>query len=215
MGSLELTTGEELIRQHAPELIPQLDPEMRVAVQFGTLSLTGMLTFWAVQLAHLSLAPLLTLGLTSAAAVTATIFADRKLRRSHQHTVTQFFDDLKNSPWKFYETVAAKFAAEIERQRARTLGPDSEWGRARRPLENASQETDRSVAYWTQRLAMDPANQLAQQHLTTALQLRDKFREALTELDTRSQVLVTFFNECEARLAVLQYSRRDLEEWAR
>src|SRR5688572_11095942 len=151
MGSFELTTGEELIRQHAPELIPHLDPEMRIAVQFGTLSLSAMLTFWMVQLTHLGVGPLFTLGLTSAVAVSATILADRKLRRSHQRNVVQFFEDLKNSPWTFYEAVAANFASEIERQRARTLGPDSEWGRARRPLESASQETDRSVAYWKQR----------------------------------------------------------------
>jgi hypothetical protein len=212
MSSFELTTGEDLIRQHAPELIPQQDLETRIAAQFGAFSLSAMLTYWAVLLTDLSIAPSVTVALTSAIAVTAAFFADRLVVRNHQQHVGQVLGELKDSPWKFYETVASKFASEVERQRARTLGPNSEWGRARRPLESATQEAARSVAYWTQRLSMDPANQLAQQQLTTARQLHDKFREALSELDSRSQTLVSFFNECEARLAVLQHSKRDYEE---
>jgi hypothetical protein len=59
---------------------------------------------------------------------------------------------------------------------------------------------------------MDPANDVALQQRDTALRLRDKFQGALTQLDARAQVLVGFFNECEARLAVLQYAKRDYEE---
>jgi hypothetical protein len=59
---------------------------------------------------------------------------------------------------------------------------------------------------------MDPENDVAKQQRETALRLRDKFQEALAQLDSRAEVLVTFFNECEARLAVLEYARRDYDE---
>jgi hypothetical protein len=59
---------------------------------------------------------------------------------------------------------------------------------------------------------MAPENDVARQQRETALRLRDKFHEALAQLDSRAQVLLTFFNECEARLAVLHYAKRDYEE---
>jgi hypothetical protein len=123
-----------------------------------------------------------------------------------------FERELRAHPARFYDLVIQKFAAEIERQRADTFGSASRWGRAREPLANAAHEAARSVAYWKHRLAGDAANQVAQQQLQTALRLKDKFEGALKELDARSQTLVTFFNECEARLAVLKSTKRDYEE---
>ena len=209
MDDLELTSPEDLVRVYAPELAPH-SSETRLAMHTS-----GVLV--SLTLALLSFGPLepsgpVALALLGVYVAAGAVIAEVAARRSHKKDVARFNKELRASPWRLYEAVAAKFLAEIERQRARTLGPGSDWGRARQPLEAAAQETARSVAYWQQRTAMDRSNEIAKQQLDTALRLRDKFQEALTELDSRAQVLVTFFNECEARLAVLQYAKRDYEE---
>ena len=58
----------------------------------------------------------------------------------------------------------------------------------------------------------EPGNDIAQTQLTAATHLRDKFTTALSGLDQRARLLVSFFNDCEARIAVLQSTKRDFEE---
>ncbi|MEX2285158.1 MAG: hypothetical protein WEE89_21910 [Gemmatimonadota bacterium] len=215
MDAEDVTTAEELVRRYAPELIPELKREIRIDAHVTAFVLSAMVSYWVLALVvgtggDLSqpLTFILPAGITAAGAY----IAERAVRRRHQSKSTAFSRELSDSPWRIYGIVASKFALEIERQRARTLGPESEWGCARRPLENAAQEADRSVAYWQQRAAMDSSNPLARQQHETAEALRRKFQGALAELDARAQVLLSFFNECEARVAVLQYAKRDVEE---
>lgn len=205
MESLEPTTVEELVRRHTPDLVPHTGPGISFLVIMSyivtwTLAVTmfaaaGVSNPWSITLASVAGLP---------AAVGAGWIARRQVRR--------FAKQLKESPWLFYDAVAARFAGEVERQRARAIGPESEWGRARLSLEGAAQEADRSVAYWTQRLAKEPGSDIATTQLAAARRLRDKFHSALSGLDERARVLVTFFNDCEARVAVLQSTKRDYEE---
>ena len=203
------------MRQYAPHLVPQLG-ETRLTIHIVTTlsSLTIALGVLSALggLSSLSLAGSSVLAVVGGFVVAGGVVGELATRRRHKTELAQYYRELSASPWRLYEAVAARFAEEVERQRARTLGPDSDWGRARRPLEAAAQESARSVAYWEQRCAMDPANEVALDQRATALRLRDKFQEALKELDGRAQVLVAFFNECEARLAVLQSAKRDYEE---
>jgi hypothetical protein len=209
MDDLELTTPEDLVRRYAPELIPRLSDARFTTHVVGFLgSLVGAMAL----LGSLNVVGPMVLVVLSGSLIAGGGAAEFFARRRYRFELGRFYRELTASPWRLYETVAKKFGDEIERQRARTLGPDSDWGRARRPLEAAAQDTARSVAYWEQRCSMDPGNDVAQQQRDTALRLRDKFQEALIELDARAQVLVTFFNECEARLAVLHYAKRDYEE---
>jgi len=92
------------------------------------------------------------------------------------------------------------------------MGPGSEWYEARQPLQNAYDQASRSEAYWRERVKQDPSNEVTGAQLATAERLAAKFRGALGELDKRSDVLVRFFNDCEAKLAVLEFSKRDFEE---
>jgi hypothetical protein len=213
MEELELTTTEGLVRRYASELIPHKN-DARLATH--TVAVLGSVTLALSLLSVLELVgPRIMLLVMSAFVVPGALLAELFARRRYQTELRQFYDDLRASPWRLYEAVATKFGHEIERQRARTLGPDSDWGQARRPLEAAARETARSVAYWEQRCTMDPGNDVARQQRETALRLRDKFQQALAQLDARAQVLVTFFDECEARLAVLQFAKRDYEEVTR
>jgi hypothetical protein len=185
----EPTTVEDLVRRHAPDLIPQSDRGVRLFVQFAVfmvIATISVTTLGAIGAHSSSWGPFV-LGLAGALSIGWVI------RRDHQAKLRLFSRQLRESPWIFYEVVASKFAAAVEVQRARTIGPDSEWGRARLSLESAAQEADRSVAYWTHRLSSDA--EIATTQLAAATRLRDKFRTALSGLDQRAHLLVTFFNE--------------------
>ena len=215
MDSLELTTTEQLVRLHTPELIPQDDPETRIVAQisFFLIAATAAYPILLLLLTRIGIAtPIAALIPTTIAGVAGAIGVGRFFRRDFQDQQERFSKELRETPWKFYEAVSLKFADEIERQRARAIGPSSEWGQARLHLESAAQEADRSRAYWTQRLATEPGNEIAQTQLNAAKQLHDKFSSALSELDQRARMLVAFFNDCEARVAVLQSTKRDFEE---
>ena len=202
------------MREHAPELVPRLDGLSRFDAQITGLVVSALPAYVLLILAfgQENLLRPISLVIAGAFIASGSVVAEWLLRRSMQKKTARFFRDLNQKPWMFYEKIAAKFETEITRQRARTLGPDSDWGKSRRPLENAAHEVARSLAYWEQRLATDPGNQVATQQLETAQRLNRKFQGALTELDARAHVLVSFFNQCEARLAVLQSSKRDYEE---
>ena len=210
MDSLEPITVEDLVRRYTPELIPQSDPELRVIVMGGVFFVTAAIALTVLGAMGIH-APGLTLTLTSVTGLAAGLGTGWLMRRDHRAQLRRFSQDLKDSPWKLYDAVALKFASEVERQRARTIGPDSEWGRARLRLENAAQDADRSVAYWTQRLSKEP-DEIARTQLAAATRLRDKFHTALSGLDERARLLIRFFNDCEARVAVLQSTKRDYEE---
>lgn len=113
--------------------------------------------------------------------------------------------------------VVSRFAAEefrrlIETHRARTLGKQSEWAVARSTLREAVNDAQRSAAYWHARLAQESDNPLAARHSKTAADLEAKLRAALTKLDARGEVLLHFYNDCEARLGAMDRHGRDIEE---
>jgi hypothetical protein len=215
VDSEELVSVEDLVVQYAPELIPPLKRQLRVDAYITAFVLAAFGTYvsiFAVIEGSGGVAGPWILALTGGWLGLGGLLAERFVQHRYRKDYARFQRDLQQSPWKVYDLVASKFAEEIERQRARTLGPQSEWGRARQPLEHAAQEAARSVAYWQQRAAMEPDNVLPREQLQTAEQLRGKFDKALTELDARAHVLVSFFNQCEAKVAVLQYAKRDYDE---
>ena len=120
--------------------------------------------------------------------------------------------EVNKTPGVLFDKIASKFKREIKVHRDKVLGPDSEWGRARAPLLQAKDEANRSSAYWRERLEGDATNEAARAQLLTAEELEVKFAAALAELDHRSEALLQFFNECEAKLPVLERFRRDHEE---
>ncbi len=100
----------------------------------------------------------------------------------------------------------------LEAHRRRTLGPRSEWERARTPLAEAVDEVEGRVAYWDERLRGDSGNELATLQLKTARSLRSKLRSALEEVDGRANALRQFYHRCEAKLAAMDRSTSDLVE---
>lgn len=100
----------------------------------------------------------------------------------------------------------------VQAHRDRMLGPDSEWGRARGPLEEALIDAHSRLAYWRERLLGEPDSEIASLQLETALKLHDKLKKAVDEVDDRAAVLRHFYDRCEAKLAVMDRSNSDLVE---
>lgn len=132
--------------------------------------------------------------------------------RDRSRRLAEFERAMDERPWEFYGAVADRFRRDLEGQRIRLTGPRSEWGRARAPLEDALREARRSQAYWEERAAQDPGQPILREHALTAGSLAGKFQSAAEELDARSRILFDFFDRCEAKLAVLEHSGRDVEE---
>ncbi|HKS07281.1 MAG TPA: hypothetical protein VJR92_13320 [Gemmatimonadaceae bacterium] len=207
MTSLEPATVEELVREYAPELLPGSDRGFRVFAGAAGFVMAAVMTMPVLSAIGVVGAGTPAMLMSLVFGVAGGVGCEYMARRMHGVEVRNF----REKPWMLYDAVAQKFAGDVERQRARAIGPESEWGRARAGLERAAQDADRSVAYWTQRLAVE-SSEMAQAQLATATRLRDKFHTALSGLDERARMLVSFFNDCEARLAVLHSTRRDYEE---
>ncbi len=111
-----------------------------------------------------------------------------------------------------YRFAAKELRNTIKIHRARTLGARSEWAEARKALAEASDDADRSLAYWRNRLRNDPGDQVVARQLKRATELDRKLGSALGKLDARADVLRKFYNECEARVSVMDRYNRDLEE---
>lgn len=114
-----------------------------------------------------------------------------------------------------YRVAVDEFSTQMERHRARTLGRESEWATARASLTEAVDGARASTAYWRARLGEDPGNQMFTGQLKTATQLHAKLRSALDKLDGRADVLRKFYDDCEARIAVMDRYNRDIEEMRR
>ncbi len=118
-------------------------------------------------------------------------------------------------PWavlRVHEFAVTEFRERIQAHRDRTLGRSSEWGRARSELVGAADEAQRSAAYWRERLRSEPDSDLAGTQGRIADRLEAKLAEALEKLDRRAAALRKFYNDCDARLAVMDRCNRDLEE---
>ena len=107
------------------------------------------------------------------------------------------------------------FRQKIQSHRARTLGSDSEWGKARTSLADALDEARRSVAYWRLRSREADENDFARRQRKVAARLEGKLRQALRKLDSRADVLLQFYSDCDARLAVMDRCNQDRAETRR
>ena len=198
---LDLTNVEDVVSALAPELRPArwYWTEIYIGSLFILTGLAlGTLGFFQSPLMSLSgLVPMILAWFVWAKG------ADR-VRRYHK--------ELRETPGVLFEQIAQKFTREIRLHRDRVLGPNSDWERARAPLVGAKDEANRSAAYWRGRQEEDHTNETARSQLRSAESLEAKFAEALGELDHRSEALLQFFNECEAKLPVLRRFKRDHEE---
>ena len=111
-----------------------------------------------------------------------------------------------------YRSAVEGFRTQIERHRARTLGHESEWAGTRASLTEAVEDARGSMAYWRARLGQDPGNQMVAGQLKTATELHAKLRSALDKLDGRAGVLLKFYQDCEARITVMERHNHDIEE---
>jgi len=119
---------------------------------------------------------------------------------------------IEKRPYELHEMLACKFREEIEEHRARLLGDDTEWQQTRAALRRAEDDANQSLAYWTDRALEDRRNELAGSHRRTAQLLHSKLSDAVRELNNREDALLTFFAQCEAKIAVLDRSRTDHSE---
>ena len=140
-------------------------------------------------------------------------FLPPRLRKSRR--LEAFRADDPGTVLDVYRFAVEEFRRKIDAHRERILGSKSEWYAARRRLANARDEADRSAAYWRNRVRQDRGDPVVARQLKTAFELEGKLRSALGKLDTRADVLRKFYNECEARVSVMDRYNRDLEETRR
>lgn len=137
------------------------------------------------------------------------------LRMRIRRALTAFRAGDATAVAKVHRFAAREFRLQIGRHRARTLGADSEWGTARAALAEAADEAQRSVAYWKARTRQEPDNRLAAGQSRTATGLDEKLRSALAKLDARADTLLRFYNDCDARLSLMDRYNQDMEETRR
>ena len=121
----------------------------------------------------------------------------------------------RGEPWAVAQVhgyAVEEFRNRVAEQRDRTLGDNSEWGRARASLVEAASEAQRSAAYWAARLRQEPGNELAKSQKDVSERLQGKLAKAFEKLEARSVALRRFYDECDARLAAMDRRNRDLEE---
>ena len=200
---------DALITSYAPELKPRLHRE--VGLVLGGLGLVAFTMAVALMLAG-TLTPVnalvafgVTFGLSALLSEVISRFEHRSAARDYERRVL-FRPDI------LYGQVADKFKTEITDYRTRMLGPQSDWHKARDPLKQAQDEANRSIAYWGERLRQGGDSEVVERNIEIAENLSLKFTRALEELDRRSDALLTFLNECYAKLAVLEGSRTDFAE---
>ena len=116
---------------------------------------------------------------------------------------------------RVHDFAVREFRQQVEQHRARTLGTSSEWGAARSSLAEAAHEAQRSVAYWEARVQQEPENELATGQSRTAAGLEEKLHRALAKLDKQAETLLKFYNDCDAKLALMDRYSRDMEETRR
>lgn len=150
-------------------------------------------------------------------AVGASVFACSRLflRVRVRRALAAFRAGEATAVGKVHRFAAREFRLQIGKHRARTLGEDSEWGMARTALAGAADEAQRSVAYWEARVRQEPDNQLAAGQSRTASDLDGKLRSALAKLDARADTLLRFYNDCDARLSLMDRYNQDMEETRR
>ena len=200
---------DALITSYAPELKPAVHRD------FGAVVTAAGLIFVIIPAALLiagTLTPVNAL-LASAGAFTIWAVTNEVLSRiEYRSGMREYERKVRFRPDLLYGRVAEKFKQEVAEYRTRMLGPGSDLHRARDPVKQAQDEANQSVAYWGARLRQDRDNEVALASLETAENLSLKFTRALEELDRRSDTLLTFLNECYAKLAVLESSQTDFAE---
>ncbi len=160
-------------------------------------------------------APVFLLGLTVLFLAVGSLSRSLLGRRRTSRILAAFRADEATAVGKVHQFAVREFRKQVETHRTRTLGADSEWGTARAALAEAADEAQRSVAYWEARARQEPDNQLAAGQSQTAADLDDKLRSALAKLDARADTLLRFYNDCDARLALMDRYNQDMEETRR
>lgn len=143
--------------------------------------------------------------------------APRKARHAFERTyirrrLAAYADGDPRHLQRVHDYAIRHFRQLVEQHRARTMDPESEWARARAPLEKAVNDANKSVAYWRERLKSDPDNQVCLRQYRIVKGLEEKLRSALSKVDERADLLTKFYNDCEAKLAVMDRCRQDIRE---
>ncbi len=205
---------EELVDRYAPDIRPVLNASSRLAPYVSSLLVAGYagviqayVLFGESYLAHGA-----TLALAAVFAVTGLAVGEPATRYLHRNRLLACSvargrgalgdprGHLSALPGRDSGSTGAHHGAGLRVVRGAATPED------------AYEQASRSESYWRERLSQDPNSDVNAGQLATAERLSAKFSEALGELDKRSDVLVRFFNDCEAKLSVLESSIRDVVE---
>lgn len=212
LGEDPVAGVDDLLARVAPGMVPRLGIEERfgpymVGFMLGAVAVGGVLEASGGTAGGLATALLLAMAL-----VITVVVGEGASRLSHRAGLARHRRWLRDRPDEVQGRLADLLRTRIERRREELLGPGSDWARARDPVDTAAHEAGASLAYWRERAAQDADDPTVTAHLATAERLAEKLERARDSLDRRSTALREFFDRCNAKLAVLERSRRDLAE---
>jgi len=176
-----------------------------------TVLVVVILTIVAVQLAARGGAAATTIGLLAlgiACAGVPALVARRHLSRG----LAAFREGDPNAVRPVCALAMREFRKQIEAHRARTLGSESDWQIARGTVAKKADEAQRAVAYWRGRQRQEPDNEVAATQLSVARSIEQKLRTALSKLDAKADALLRFYNDCDAKLSLMDRYNRDMDE---
>ena len=153
-------------------------------------------------------------GVVGGAVLVIACVAVRELliRKYSSRLLAAFRDGEPNAVWPVCELAVCEFRKQIEAHRARTLGSESEWQIARGAVAKKADEAQRAVAYWQGRQRQEQYNEVAATQLSVARHIDRKLRTALSKLDAKADALLRFYNDCDAKLSLMDRYNRDMDE---
>jgi len=124
----------------------------------------------------------------------------------------QKYNSLVAAPHRLQREIAKGFRQDIQNQRESLLGEGTEWATRKRSLTRAKNQAHRSASYFEERQQQDGGEGVIASQLLIARNLHAKLSEASAKIDKQESALLAFFNQCEARVSVLEQGARDQEE---
>jgi len=116
------------------------------------------------------------------------------------------------APHLLQRVIAQRFGQDIENQRENLLGEGTEWAKRKGSLVRAKNQAHRSISYFEERQKQGGVEEVIASQLLVARDLHAKLSEAWEKIDKQESSLLAFFNQCEARVSVLEQGVRDQEE---
>ena len=108
--------------------------------------------------------------------------------------------------------VVQEYRNQIDSERARAIGQDSEWALKRGKISRAADGALAAVAYWNDRSRAEPGSEAVKEQLEAASGLSRKLTSALASLDQHAEAVRRTLAECRDKVSTMQLRIRDVQQ---